>query len=496
MRPICFLLLLPALAWVLFLSPPALAEGPDGDNGPQPLNDLGPGLYLGQYQGGLYPGGSNTMPPAHAQEGASRAAGIQPLDPAGQPDPGGHIVLLSIGISNAMQEFCGQPRLQKPCHPRSFTAGAAQHPEVDRAHLFIVNGAAGGQVASLWDDPDEQNYDQIRDQMLVPQGLGEAQVQVVWAKMGNPYPTVSLPDPQADAYAMLAFYGDILRALTVRYPNLQQVFLSSRIYAGYSTIALNPEPFAYEYGLATKWLIEAQINQASGGGVDPIAGDLDYDSAVPWVAWGPYLWADGLNPRSDGLTWVPADFQADGVHPSATVGVPKVRDLMLDFFTQDPMAVPWFTGSGGQSGAITGVADLQGRQEPSGALVRVLLWNSVIASSALGANGAYSLPAPPGAGYRLVVEASGYLRVDHPGISLSPGGSAVLPAVQLPGGDGNDDGVIDILDLSLIGGQYGLGCGDPGWDPRPDINGDCLVNISDLSLVGSNYGLQEPIFWP
>ncbi len=77
MRPICFLLLLPALAWVLFLSPPALAEGTDGDNGPQPLNDLGPGLYLGQYQGGLYPGGSNTMPPAHAQEGASRAAGIR-----------------------------------------------------------------------------------------------------------------------------------------------------------------------------------------------------------------------------------------------------------------------------------------------------------------------------------------------------------------------------------------------------------------------------------
>ena len=42
-----------------------------------------------------------------------------------------------------------------------------------------------------------------------------------------------------------------------------------------------------------------------GGGVDAIAGNLDYDSVAPFLAWGPNLWADGLMPRSDGLVLRP-----------------------------------------------------------------------------------------------------------------------------------------------------------------------------------------------
>lgn len=51
-------------------------------------------------------------------------------------------------------------------------------------------------------------------------------------------------------------------------PNLQQVFISSRIYAGYATTALNPEPYAYETGFSVKWLIEAQLRQLQKGTVD------------------------------------------------------------------------------------------------------------------------------------------------------------------------------------------------------------------------------------
>src|SRR5947209_13439872 len=39
------------------------------------LNDLGPGTYKGE-QGGLYPGGSNTMPAAHLKAGLEQAAQV------------------------------------------------------------------------------------------------------------------------------------------------------------------------------------------------------------------------------------------------------------------------------------------------------------------------------------------------------------------------------------------------------------------------------------
>src|SRR5437879_4630651 len=43
------------------------------------LPDLGTGMYKGE-QGGLYPGGSNTTPPAHLAAGVKLARQIQPLD--------------------------------------------------------------------------------------------------------------------------------------------------------------------------------------------------------------------------------------------------------------------------------------------------------------------------------------------------------------------------------------------------------------------------------
>ncbi len=292
-----------------------------------PLTDMGGRTYL-TFPGGLFPGG-NTMPSAHAAVGAQKARAVVTRDTTGSPSSGGKYVLLSIGMSNTTQEFS------------TFITLAAADGAVDQTRLAIVDGAAGGRAADSWVSDSGAEYERIRTQVLAPRGLAEPQVAAVWLKVANPGPTRALPDPASDADRLLAQLGQIARALRTRYPNLQQVFVSSRIYAGYATTTLNPEPYAYESGFAVRWLIEAQITQAAGGGMSAAAGDLDYGGVAPWLTWGPYLWADGTTPRSDGLTWVPGDFAADGTHPS-NQGRTKVALALLDFLKTSDHARCWF----------------------------------------------------------------------------------------------------------------------------------------------------------
>lgn len=298
--------------------------------GKTPINDLGAANYLNLFQGGLYPNGSNQMPRQHALEGRSRALAIRPLDVNGNPSPNGTYVFLSIGMSNTFQEFS------------AFMPLAAAHPDVRSRPLVILNGASGGQDAETWNQPTDPNYDRIRDQILIPRGLSEMQVQALWVKVANRTPSVALPNQNADAYRLVRQMGDITRSIKTRYPNAKIVFLSSRIYAGYATTNLNPEPYAYESGFAVKWLIEAQIAQMETGTIDSQAGDMNYNTVAPWVAWGPYLWADGLNARSDGLIWRCNDLNNDGTHPSPA-GRQKVADMLLSFLLTSPFSRPWFS---------------------------------------------------------------------------------------------------------------------------------------------------------
>ncbi len=323
------------------LSTSPIDEPPSDSDRRVPLIELSDGTYLG-FEGGLYDSGRDQPPTDHAAAGLVATGSIGPLDADGNDDPAGKIVLLSVGMSNTTQEFCAGP--PTACAPWSFAGQAAAHPAVDKTQLVIVDGAFGGHPADDWDSPFDPVYDRVRDQRLAALGVTEAQVQVVWVKQANPRPSLSLPAAEADAFRLEGSLGDIVRALKVRYPNLRQIFLSSRTYAGYATTTLNPEPFAYETGFAVKWVIEAQIEQWRTGRVDPESGDLSPERA-PWLAWGPYLWADGENPRLDGLVWLREDFAADGTHPS-TSGKQKVGRLLLEFFETSPFSRCWFLGSG------------------------------------------------------------------------------------------------------------------------------------------------------
>jgi len=337
-----------ALAFVTACGGNGSETGPGADVR-TPLPDLGSGggIYKG-FMGGLYPGGSNIEPAAHTAAGLARAQNLVPLDTSGTPNVGGRIVLLSVGMSNTTQEFCSASSTTTSCTSWSFMGQAAADASVNHTTLAIVNGARGGQDAQTWDAATDANYDSVRINRLGPLGLTERQVQVAWIKEADAGPRDSLPSAQSDAYQLESHLAGIARALKTRYPNLKMIFFSSRIYAGYATTMLNPEPYAYESGFAVKWVIQAQIDQMANGGTitDARAGDLNYNSATAWLAWGPYLWADGMMPRqSDGLIWQASDFVQDGTHPSQS-GQQKVGTILLAFFKISPFSKCWFLNSG------------------------------------------------------------------------------------------------------------------------------------------------------
>jgi hypothetical protein len=299
------------LTAVLLAASPAgnLANCDRTSVGLTPLTELKAGRYLG-YRGGLYPGGSNVPSAAYAKTGAAYLRLVKPRGPDGKPARGGRIVLLSIGMSNTTQEFSEFKRIAD-ADPRK------------GSRVTIVDGAQGGQDAERISDPSARFWTMV-DERIDAAGVTARQVQVVWLKEAIARPTEQFP---ADARRLQAGLRPIVGILRRRYPNLLVVYLSSRIYGGYASTPLNPEPYAYQSGFAVKWLIQERIERKLKG---------------PWLAWGPYLWADGTKPRSDGLSWACSDLRQDGTHPSPT-GRRKVAHLLLRFFTGNPTARRWFS---------------------------------------------------------------------------------------------------------------------------------------------------------
>lgn len=295
-------------------------------SGLKPLPALGGGEYHG-FPGGLYPVGKNERPPAHEAAGLALARQVQPLGADGKPDAGGKVVLLSVGMSNTTQEFSTFVRLAD-ADPRK------------NPRLVLVDGAQGGMAAAQIVNPDAGTglrYWSEVDRRLKSASVTRNQVQAAWVKQADIAP--SLPFPR-HAQILQEELAKIVRLLHERFPNLKLVYLSSRIYAGYARTRLNPEPFAYESGFAVKWLIEQQIKGEPALNFDPAKGPV----RGPWLSWGPYLWANGLRPNADGLTYTEDDLGPDGTHPSPS-GRQKVAKELLQFFTMDATAKPWFVKS-------------------------------------------------------------------------------------------------------------------------------------------------------
>ncbi len=284
--------------------------------GATPLSDL-QGRYKGE-AGGLYSDGANVPSASHLAAGVAVARSLAPLDGSGRPAAGGRLVFISIGMSNTTREFS------------TFKSIADTDP-VKNERLVIVDGALNGFGASLWALSTCACW-RLLDRRLREAGVAPQQVVAAWIKLANANPSDAFP---AHMRQLQADITAVVMNARRRYPNLRLAYLSSRAYAGFTTATLNPEPYAYESAFAVRGVIQAQI-----------AGHLNFDpergeAVAPWLAWGPYLWADGAHGRSDGLTWGCGDFASDGTHPSEA-GRLKVAHALLAFVKSDPTARPWF----------------------------------------------------------------------------------------------------------------------------------------------------------
>ena len=319
-------ILLPLLLFACALPAPARADCSLTTTGVSPLSDSAAGRYRGR-PGGLYPGGFSTRPPSHEAAGSGIASAITPLDAAGEPDAAGRIVFISVGMSNTRSAFEGFL-----AHAR---ADAARDPRV-----LLVNGAQDSRTAEDWASATSFTWD-VLDGRIEDAGGSPAQVQVAWLKLADRYPDDNGAFPD-HAELLQARIEQVARSLRVRYPNVRIAWLSSRTRAWTDEPdALNPEPFAFESGFSVRWTIARQLAGDADLNFDPQAGPV----VAPFLSWGPYLWIDGLESRSDGLQWLCNDVGGDFIHPSNN-GVEKVGGQLQAFFKTDPLASVWYLRPG------------------------------------------------------------------------------------------------------------------------------------------------------
>ncbi len=288
------------------------------------INDLGTGTYLGS-EGGLYPNGSNVMPPSHEADGIALAQGIQPLNAAGNPDPNGSYGILSIGESAT-------------AHTWSQFMNDADADPSKNTHLVITRGAQPKTGAVHFANINDGAWNTIIDFYLPQAGLTPNQVVAAWVLSVNGYPTGVFP---ADMSQLKSEYEDIARNLHTLFPNIKLAYFTSKFYDGYANglpKPIFPEPYAYEDGFAVKWAIQDQINGVGNLNYNPALGPV----VAPWMAWAAYDWTNGLIARSDGLTWSCQDVRDDGVHPSAPIGQEKEANILMNFFKADETTTPWF----------------------------------------------------------------------------------------------------------------------------------------------------------
>jgi hypothetical protein len=193
------------------------------------------------------------------------------------------------------------------------------------------------------------------------------------------------------------------------------------------------------------------------------------------------------------ITWssLLAGDAAFGVDTTATV---MSNDNGIDI-PINSVAIPNITVV--DPGFINGVVTRQGVQgtPPDYSMTDINAYNiggGVVSTVQTLADGTFTMAVPMGGTYLLQASYNGYLKAQRSNTYVV-GGTIWLPTVQLLGGDVNADNNINILDIVAIISFYGT-AGLPTTDAN-DINDDGTIDIYDLTIAAGNFGKVGPLNW-
>ena len=85
--------------------------------------------------------------------------------------------------------------------------------------------------------------------------------------------------------------------------------------------------------------------------------------------------------------------------------------------------------------------------------------------------------------------ASGFLSAAG-SVTITAGETGTKPAITLLAGDIVNNDVIDQFDAMTIGMSYNTAIPEAA-----DLNGDGIINVLDLELLAGNYRVTGPIEW-
>jgi len=181
---------------------------------------------------------------------------------------------------------------------------------------------------------------------------------------------------------------------------------------------------------------------------------------------------------------VSLDFVLHSLNPGNFPTPPPVFDYAVEstVFEQIVSTYEWLTTV--QDGTLAGMVTAS---KP----VTVNLYDAddvLVETTSTSLDGTFTFTAPAGS-YSTVASASGFLNAQA-SVTLIGGNTTTLTTINLPAGDIDGNGVIDQFDAMTIGMNYNAA--EPSV---ADLNNDGIINVLDLEALAGNYRKVGPVVW-